>query len=172
MNARAAVGSALLMLGLVCWGLSRFASAAEHHAFSTGSAPSTFAVTNGNTYALSVRGGVPELSRHGQQVSGARCEWSTAQSAPQLLQVSADVDSSKPTNVVATFTAPTTGRIAITCAGWGPVFVDDADGSSADVAGWLLVVAVISLIVGVGLALSALRSWSLSRADSSASAAI
>jgi hypothetical protein len=38
------------------------------------------------------------------------------------------------------------------------MFVDDADGSPADVAGWCLLGSILALTIGVSLALSAARS--------------
>jgi hypothetical protein len=153
---RGAVAVVVLLAGLVCWSLSRIISVTEHHAYSVNaSAPSTVRVTAGQTYQLSVPGGLDELTKKHEPTSLPQCQWSMDGTALQDLPVTV-VGDDKATNVVGSFTAPQSGRISVECAAWGSVFVDDADGAQKDPAGFLLVLSIVAFTVGVGLGLSAL----------------
>jgi hypothetical protein len=155
---RGIIGALLLVIGLVCCIAYRVTSGSEHHAFSAGAQPpDSVHLTAGNSYQLSVRGGVKALESRGANLTAPVCEWSVGGSASQALTVSPESDQTKATNVVATFIAPYTGNLHIDCSGWGGVYVDDADDSAGDTAGWLLVLGVITLTIGVGLGLSGLR---------------
>ncbi|MDT4945795.1 MAG: hypothetical protein QOH14_2528 [Pseudonocardiales bacterium] len=166
MKAGVAVG--LLIAGLVCAALFRIVSGTEHHAYSSGAVPpASSGVTAGNTYHLSVPGGVQALQKRGASVAAAQCTWSTGGSANQVLTATPEGAGTKATNVVASFIAPYTGDIHVDCAGWGAMYIDDADNSPADSSGWFLVLAVVTLTLGVGMALSSLRS-AAGRASSSA----
>jgi hypothetical protein len=57
-------------------------------------------------------------------------------------------------HAVGQFQAPFSGPAAISCAGVGRVFVDDADDAVFDTAGLLVVVTVLALFVGGALTLS------------------
>jgi hypothetical protein len=161
---RAAVGGGLIIAGLLLGVASRILSGTEHHAFAAGAlAPVNAHVMTGRTYTLSTPGGVTALQARGVDVSQAKCEWSGAGSASQALVVAAAGSATKANNVVATFLAPITGDLHVACLGWGPMFLDDADDSSGDVAGWLLLLATLALALGVALGMAALRS---TRADS------
>jgi hypothetical protein len=150
---------ALLVLGLVLAGMYRVSSGTEHTAYaSAGVPPVTARVTEGKTYGLSVPGGVRTLIGRGADVNSPECQWSASGTGTQVLQAQAGGPDTKAVNVVATFVSPVTGPISVTCAGWGAMFIDNADSAPADVAGWLLVLAVLALTVGVGLGVSALRS--------------
>jgi hypothetical protein len=156
---RALVAIGLLVAGLALAASYRVVSGTEHTAYASGGLPATGAqVTEGKTYGLSVPGGVDELRKRGANVNSPECSWSVPGGASQVLSAQASGADTKAINVVATFTSPVTGPIAVTCAGWGAMYIDDADNAPADVAGWLLVLAVIALTVGVGLGVSALRS--------------
>ena len=140
-------------------GLYRVLSGTEHTAYAAGGVPpATAHVTEGKTYGLSVPGGVSTLRKRGADVNSPECQWSAAGTGTQVLQAQAGGPDTKAINVVATFVSPVTGDIAVSCAGWGAMFIDDADSTPADVAGWLLVLAVVALTAGVGLGVSALRS--------------
>jgi hypothetical protein len=165
---RGGVAAVLLLAGLLCWALFRVVSGTEHHVFSVGAvAPDTVAVHDGATYDIAVHGGVDALTKAHASPTTPQCSWSSDQSALQLLQVTAAADD-KATNVVGTFVAPVTGSIHVQCTGWGPVFVDDADNASGDASGYLLVLAVIALTIGAGLAMSAMWTRSQRRASSAA----
>jgi hypothetical protein len=154
---KAGVAAALVIAGLVLAGLYRIVAGTQSHAFSPGAQPPTgIHVTTGHTYEISVPGGVQALRDHGVDPGALQCSWSSRGSGSQLLQVAASGLETKATNVIATFTAPVTGELTIECAGWGPVFVDDADSTPADTAGWILLLAVIALATGGALGVSVL----------------
>jgi len=160
--ARAAVATGLVIAALLLGGLSRILSGTEHHAFAGGAvAPNSAHVTLGKTYTLSTPDGVKGIRARGVDVNTAQCEWSVGGSANQALVVSAAGESTKATNVVATFVAPYTGDVQVSCLGWGPMFIDNADDAGDDYAGWLLLLATITLTTGVAVGLAALRSAGL-----------
>ena len=163
---RASVAGLLVILGLLLCGLYRILSGTENFAFSSGSLPpQTARVTAGTQYLISVRGGVDAILARGGLLTSPQCEWSTSDSSAQALTVTAYDTNTKAINTVGTFIAPVTGDIHIACAGWGPVFVDDADDAPSDVAGWMLFAGIVCLTVGVGLAISAMRAGSDARAS-------
>lgn len=154
----------LVVAGLALCGLYRVISGTEHHAYSSGTLPPpAVRLTEGTSYHLAVRGGVDALIKRGAVLTSPACEWSVGGSAAQALTITPYDANSKATDAVGTFTAPFTGDLHIACTGWGPVFVDDADNTPADVAGWMLFFGVLALIVGGGLAVGSLRAASASR---------
>jgi hypothetical protein len=162
---RATVAALLIAAGIVLCGLYRVLSGTEHHAFSADALPpKSVHVTAGTTYHLAVHGGVDALIKRGAVLSAPQCDWSVGDNAPDALTVSAYDANTKATDAVGTFIAPFTGNLRITCAGWGPIFVDDADNSSSDVAGWMLFFGVIALTLGGALAVAAWRASSEARA--------
>lgn len=172
---KAAVALALLIAGVLLAALYRLVSGTESHAYAVGGQPpGVVSVTSEQTYELSVPGGVEAALHRGigeipaQDGGTARlaltCSWSTHGSAAQALALTAERIDTKAINGVASFTAPLTGQIHVDCTGLGAMFIDDGDSSPADVAGWFLLFAVISLTLGAGLGLSVLRSWFASRA--------
>ncbi|MDQ2751203.1 MAG: hypothetical protein M3Y44_16990 [Actinomycetota bacterium] len=156
--ARAAAATALIVFALLLGALFRILSGSEHHAFGKGAvAPDSAHVTVGKTYTLSAAGGVKALQHRGIDVTRPQCEWSVNGSASQALTVTAAGPGTKAVNVVATFVAPYTGALHVDCLGWGPMFLDDAKGADPDYAGWLLLLATISLTVGIALGTASLR---------------
>jgi hypothetical protein len=155
---RAAAATGLIIAALLFGALYRIVSGTEHHAYAPGAvAPNTVHVTIGKNYLLSAAGGVKELQARGADVATPQCEWSVGGAASQALSVTAAGAATKATNVVGTFVGPYTGDLHIDCLGWGPMFVDDADDSAPDAAGWLLLLATVMLTAGVVLALATLR---------------
>lgn len=156
--ARAGAATGLIIAALLLGALFRIVSGTEHHAFAKGVvAPDSTHVAIGDTYTLSAPGGVKALQARGIDVNRAQCEWSVNGSASQALSVVAAGQGTKAVNVVGTFVAPYTGDLHVDCLGWGPMFLDDAAGSAPDYAGWLLLLATISLTVGVALGMASLR---------------
>lgn len=157
--ARAAAATGLIIAAVLFGALYRIVSGTEHHAFAKGAVALNSAhLTIGKTYTLSTAGGVKDLMARGVDVNAAQCEWSVSGSASQALAVVPAGPGTKATNVVATFVAPYTGDIHVDCLGWGPMFLDNADTTSGDYAGWLLLLATIALTGGVVLGMAALRS--------------
>ena len=166
---RAAIAVVLLLAGLALAAAFRVISGTEHQAFAVGAVPpSSTPVTEGKTYELSVPGGVPALKKKGVDVTTAQCAWSVAGSGSQVLEVAASGADTKAINTVGTFVSPVNGSIHVDCAGWGPMYIDDADNTPSDVAGWCLVLGVIALAVGAGLGVSAMRMASEASARSRA----
>jgi len=152
----AVTATLLLVLGVLLLGLYRVSSGTENHAYSSSpDAPTSFKLTAGEEYHLSVPGGVEALKKRAADVTTAQCEWSINGSATQALVVSAEGEDTKATNVVGSFVSPFTGALHIDCVGWGPVFVDDADNTKPDYALGFLIAATIVLTLGVALAMSA-----------------
>jgi hypothetical protein len=159
-----------LIVGLLSWVLWSLMSGTQHHSYDAGKKPRyPVHLTSGNAYILSVHGGVKALLDRGVDMRAPHCEWSVAGSPPQALTVSPMTVDDKGTNAVASFVGPFTGDLTIACPALGDVFVDDADNAKSDVAGWFLVIGVVTLTVGVGLGLSA---WRTALAARSAEAAM
>jgi hypothetical protein len=158
---RAAAATGLIIAALLFGALYRIVSGTEHHAYAPGSvAPNSVHITQGKSYMLATAGGVKDLQARGVDVARPQCEWSVDGAASQALSVTAAGSQTKATNVVGTFDAPYTGNVHIDCLGWGPMFVDNADTSAPDVAGWLLLIATVMLTAGIALALATLRAIS------------
>lgn len=154
----AAVASVLLIGGVLFAALCRVAAGTEDHSYAPGAVPpATVGLTEGHSYRISVPGGVTALRQHGLAPLLLRCDWSARGTAAQPLPVQAEGASTKATDVIATFTAPSTGALRISCAGWGPVFVDDADDAQADLSGYLLLACMVLFLAGGSTALVALR---------------
>ena len=152
-------GAFLLLVGILCAVGYRVGASGEPHSYgSSGVPPATAEVTGYRSYFLSVPGGVTALQRAGVDPGQLQCLWSTPGSGAQLLAVVPLGAATKATDAIATFLAPYSGPIAVTCTGWGPVFIDGADNASTDYAGVLLLLCVIAFTVGVPLALAGLRS--------------
>lgn len=170
---RAAWGTGLLLIGLLSLGMWRVLSGSEHQAFAKGASPAqSYRVTTGNEYSLAVPGGVPALLKHGiPQVSGQNglslglsCEWSVNGSATQALSLTVEAIGTKAETTVAHFNSPVSANISVTCDGWGRMFIPDAESGSSDPAGYFLLLSIIALTAGAGLALSAGYTASLARA--------
>ena len=160
---KAAIAVVLVAIGLFCCGMFRVLSQSEHTSFASGSAPQTVHLTSGNQYILSVRGGTKALLNRGIDVTNPNCTWSVGGTEAQALTVSPAGGSTKGTDAVATFIAPFTGNLHIECTNFGEMFVDNADNTSPDNAGWFLFAGVVALLIGGGLGVSAARDASLAR---------
>jgi hypothetical protein len=173
-GSRGAVAIGLVLIGLVSLGLWRVIGGSEHEAFAPGATPpESSKVTSGHSYSLAVPGGVQAMLRHGIQTVngqngstlGLTCEWSVDGSANQALTVSVESLDTKAETKVATFTAPVTGDLSVSCDGWGRMFIPDADSSSGDPSGIFLLLSIIALTLGGALGLSAMYKASLERAS-------
>jgi hypothetical protein len=175
---RGALATGLLLVGLLCLGLWRVISGSEHQAFAQGATPpESSAVTANHSYSLAVPGGVPALLKHGiPEVSGQNgttlgllCRWSVAGSAFQALSISVEAIGTKAETTVGHFDSPVTGNISVTCDGWGRMFIPDADTKSGDPSGYFLLLSILTLSLGGGLALSAGYTASMQRGSRRAS---
>ncbi|MBO0841429.1 MAG: hypothetical protein J2O49_11485, partial [Sciscionella sp.] len=163
-NVRSAwVGVALVVLGAGLWLVSRLVAGTEPHVYAAGPPPESVQLVHGHTYTLAIRGGVLAAQNLGVAPSTLRCSVSSPQIGVRPLTVRPEASDTKAVNQIATFTAPVSGRVHVSCAGLTDVFVDDAADAPADHAGLALVLATIALTVGTPLALSGLRSFRLGR---------
>jgi hypothetical protein len=172
---RAALAVGLLLIGLLSLGLWRVISGSEHQAFAKGATPAeSYQVTEGKQYSLAVPGGVSAMHSHGiaelTDPSGSKslaltCLWSVNGSGSQALNISIEAVDTKAETTVAHFTAPVSGRLSVTCDGWGRMFIPDAGSGSSDPAGWFLMLSIITLTIGAALAMSAGYATSVQRAE-------
>lgn len=161
LRVRLAVPATLLvLLGVLLLGLYRVSSVTEKHSYSSGAtAPANVHVTSGKSYTLSVHGGISGLQHRGVSIVSPNCTWSLAGSAAQALPVAMEKADTKATNQVGTFVAPATGETHVQCAGWGAVFVDNADNAGGDLAGVFLLGGTVALTLGLVVALAAARQF-------------
>jgi len=151
-------GLVLTLLGLGLWVLYRVQAGTEAHSFTPDSvAPRTVQLTAGHQYHLSIPGGVHVEPSLGVEPSLLACTIAPTGGAAAPLSLSAEDSGSKATNQIASFVAPYSGRVHIACTGLPQVFVDDADDVGGDLSGLWLVLATISLAIGLPMTLSALR---------------
>jgi hypothetical protein len=161
---RVGVAVASVLLGLVCLGAWRVLSGAESLPYTDGTTPAaTVQVTEGKTYSLAVPGGTRTLLARGVPRSSRNavlpdCVWSIGNSDAQTLTVTGESADTKAVNTFAHFEAPISGRLHISCARWGTVFVPDSDDRPSDTAFWYLALSVLLLSVGLPLTFALLRS--------------
>ncbi|WP_375481180.1 hypothetical protein [uncultured Jatrophihabitans sp.] len=161
------IGAALVVIGLVLCLAYRYTAPGEPHSYAAGAvAPYEVSVTQGHLYHVAVHRGVDAEADRGRTSSSLTCTYSVQPGVDRALPVTAESDSTKATNVIATFQAPVTGSVHIACAPFGSVFVDDADNAPGDRAGLYLLLGIIALGLGVPLLLSGVRSAFRAREDS------
>lgn len=160
---RTAAGVVLLVIGAGLWLAYRLLAGTEPHSYAQGVAPASVRLTAGQTYSLAIRGGMPAAQRLGIPPTALRCAASGPGIGVRPLTLRPEAADTKAINQIATFVAPVTGRVHVSCAGLTGVFVDDAADAPPDHAGLALLLATIALTLGVPLALSALRSSRRSR---------
>ena len=166
MRRRGVLAVVLLLAAVLFGGLYRVADGMEKHSYNAGAVPpQTVELTSGRQYEISVPGGRKALAKRGISASAADCSLTQDGGASVPLTVtpiSADV---RPTNALATFVSPVSGRVHLDCGPWGAVYVDDADDSGWDFAGLFLVLTAICLTCGLALGLSALYAARAPRDD-------
>lgn len=159
-------GPLLVIVGVACWVLFVLQSRSEQHAFNGGANPRDFVrVAAGRTYAIAIHGGVRRLTQLGLNPEQLRCTAAPRGGAPQVLRLTTETSDTKANNQIATFVAGVSGDVQVRCSGIGAVYVDNAEDSPFDWSGLWLVLASLTLVVGLPLMLSALRSTTR-RADS------
>ncbi|HKC26558.1 MAG TPA: hypothetical protein VKB75_00975 [Jatrophihabitans sp.] len=151
----------LVAAGLGFWALYVKQSGAGRQAYSRGGAPADYVqVVAGKTYGLAVPGGVSREAQLGVNPSALQCTASSPGRAPGALSIAAEKSDTKATDRIATFDSTITGRVHIECAGLGTVYVDNSADAPYDWSGVCLLLAVLTLVIGLPLLLSALRSLS------------
>jgi hypothetical protein len=146
----------LLVAAALYFALFAIFRSTGHHAYDSGAAPTTVTLTAGKQYQLAVRGGRPALMSRGASADRPQCSWSTGSVAGQPLAVNPLPADARSVNVVATFVAPISDQVRITCAGWSAVFVDDSNDSAFDRGGLFLLLATMALTTGLALGLGVL----------------
>jgi hypothetical protein len=150
----ASAGVLLVVAGIALWVLYRYQSGRQPDSFTTGGAPPSYVhVTSGKTYWLSIAGGVQKETSLGLDPAALKCTAATPGAGATGLAIQAESADTKAINQIASFVAPSTGKLHIECRALGTVYVDDADGTF-DYASLWLVLATIALVLGIPLALS------------------
>ncbi|HST49005.1 hypothetical protein [Jatrophihabitans sp.] len=125
-------GVVLLVLALVVFGVSRVVAARQQHAYDQGaSPPPSYTITAGRTYQLSADRSVAELKQAGL-LNDLACFTTSVTGEQSPLALSSTADDDRNLHLFATFIAPVTGSIAVSCTGIAGVFVDDADNAAPD----------------------------------------
>jgi hypothetical protein len=122
----------LLVLALVVFAGSRLLAAGQRHAYDPGaSPPASYAVTAGTTYQLSAARSVAQLKAAGL-LSDLACYTTSVTGEQNPLALSTVADDDRNLHLFATFIAPVTGSIRVSCTGIPAVFLDDADDAVPD----------------------------------------
>jgi hypothetical protein len=154
---RGIVATMLIGATVLLAGLYRVADGSEHHSYNAGAVPPmTVKLTNGHSYEISVPGGRDALKKRGISTQVAQCLWTQGSSGKRVLKVTPLSPDVRATHAIATFTSSVSAEVHIDCAGWGAVYVDDADDSEWDYAGLFLLLTTICLTAAVALGISAL----------------
>lgn len=152
------VGALLIVLGLVGWSLYVKDSRNEPHAYARGGDPPAYVrLAAGETYIISIRGGVNREIALGLTPDGLQCTAARPNQSPGALRLTVEQPGTKAMDAIASFSSAITGLAHVECDGTGPVFVDDATNSAFDWSGFWLVFTSIALLVGFPITLSALR---------------
>jgi len=98
------------------------------------------------------------LAAAGRDADALDCRYRPAGSsvdAQELKTTSLGTDT-RTTHAVATFIAPVSGLVSITCGTLSQTYIDDADNTPGDPAGLFILLCAILLTIGVACAMSAL----------------
>lgn len=151
------VGGLLVLAGLLSWALYALSAGHERHSYTHGGNPPTYVdLVAGRTYHLAISGGSRTEQEHGLDPAKLQCSATAAGGEPAALDVVAETNT-KAIDRIGSFTADRSGSFRVTCAGIGPVYVDDAEDAGFDWSGLWLVIASAALVVGLPLALAGLR---------------
>jgi hypothetical protein len=142
-------GAVLLVLALVLLAVSRVVATGQRHAYDPGASPAaSYSVTAGKTYQLSATRSVAELKKDGL-LSDLACFTISATGERAPLALSSVADDDRNLHLFATFVAPVTGSILLSCTGIPGVFVDDADDAAPDRSAALVLLAGVVGLLGV-----------------------
>jgi hypothetical protein len=151
-------GVVLVLAGLVSWALYAVQARAEQHSYTAGgNPPADVRIESGHTYWLAIHGGVQRETVLGVQPSTLQCTAAAPGQGPGALELVAQQKGTKATDQIASFVASFTGTVHIECDRIGPVYVDNAADAGFDWSGAWLVLAALTLVIGIPLTLSALR---------------
>jgi hypothetical protein len=154
------LGVVLLLVAGAAW-LARGAvtSSAAHAWTPDATPPRTVQLTAGEDYTLSTVAGISALAAQGANPPTLRCTATSRSGSTVVLKVTVGQFDRRILHTVGQFRAPFSGPAAISCAGIGRAFVDDADDAAFDTAGFLVVVAVMALFLGGALTLSGVSEY-------------
>ena len=156
MTHRLWLGVVLLLVAGAAWlGRGAANSSATHSWTPDATPPRTVQLTAGEDYTLSTAAGIAALAdEQGAEQPTLRCTATSGSSSAVGLKVTVGQVDQRILHVVGRFRAPFSGPAAISCAGIGRVFVDDANDAAFDTAGLLVVSTIMALFVGSALVLS------------------
>ena len=156
MTRRLWLGVVLLLVAGAAWLAHGAANSRAAHAWAPDATPPrTVQLTAGQDYTLSTVGGISALTAaQGADPPALRCTATSRSGSAVGLKVTVGQVDQRILHVVGRFRAPFSGPAAISCAGIGRAFVDDADDAAFDTAGFLVVVTVMALFAGGALTLS------------------
>ena len=160
----------LLIAAVVFFIVYRLLDGSEHHSFNSGARPpATVHVTEGQQYEISTPGGLTALAHQGLDAAAISCTYSQG-GGPAVNLATSTLAGSRTTHAVATFIAPVTGDIRVSCPGLRlGAFVDNSDDGAADLSGLFLLLSTIAAALAVPLGMSYLYRRSTERAQPNAS---
>ena len=155
----ALAGPLLVLIGLACWALYVQRSHSEPHAYSHGTnPPSHVRLVAGDTYQISIHGGVRREQQLGLDPAALQCTAARSGQVPGALRLAVvEQRDSKANDQIASFVSAISGAVQVQCTGIGAVYVDDAADAPFDWSGTWLVLASLALLIGLPLTLSVLR---------------
>jgi hypothetical protein len=150
------LGVVLLLVAGGAWFAHAAAVSSAAHAWAPDATPpGTVQLTAGEDYTLSTAAGISALAHaQGADQPALRCTATSRSGSEVGLKVTVRQVDRRILHEVGRFRAPFSGPAAISCAGIGRAFVDDADDAAFDTAGFLVVVTVTALFAGGALTLS------------------
>ncbi len=161
---RLAAGVALLLLAVLLFAGFRLVAQGQRHSYDPDASPAkSYRLTAGRSYQLSSPIGLTALQSHGVLTSLA-CSWSTDGQLQHPLELATAEADDRDMRTFATFAAPATGALQVSCTRIDKVFIDDADDAGRDHSALLVLLAIVAGFAGVsatvsgGYALSQLRS--------------
>lgn len=147
-----------MVVGLACWALYVWQARSHPHAYNSGAnPPSDVRLVAGDTYWISIHGGVARVAEFGIDPTALQCTAVRTGAGPSALRLVTETSDTKENDRIASFVSAITGPAQIRCDGIGAVFVDNAAEAPYDWSGLWLVLTSLTLAVGLPLSLSALR---------------
>jgi hypothetical protein len=153
-----AVLGLVLLVGAILAFCARPVLAPHDRSWSADARPlASYELIAGRLYHLSTVEGPIEGSRVPLSCTWRPVDATGAADVQPAVLASTPIEGERITHIVASFTAPATGRVQVTCAGQAAVFIDDAEGLGRD-SGSVLLIAGIGLgLAGLCLAASGVR---------------
>ncbi|MDQ2959368.1 MAG: hypothetical protein M3Y42_20705 [Actinomycetota bacterium] len=151
---RLGIGVLLMLAAVVVFAGSRLVAGRQQHSYDPGAVPAaSYRLTGGKEYQLSSPVGVAKLQKAGL-LSSLACTWSSDGDLQTPLAIVTTQTDDRDLRTFATITAPTTGRLQISCARISQVFVDDSDDTGRDNSALLVLLTIALGVAGVGIGVS------------------